>query len=192
MTGRFGFGAAAVAVALAAAALAGDGARPAAAEGATAGAEGAAAGAEVPFGFRHDASQPVEVSADRLRVSQTDGSATFSGNVVVGQGDMRLSAAEVRVEYATEPAAPGETRGRTRIRRLHATGGVTIVSGAEAAEAREAVYSIDEARVVMTGEVILTQGPNVLAGDRLTVNLADGTALIEGRVRTVLQPGATR
>lgn len=152
----------------------------------------AAQGAEVPFGFRHDSTLPVEVSADSLRVSQTDGTATFSGNVVVGQGEMRLAAAEVRVEYATDPpAAPGQ-QGRTRIRRLHASGGVTLVSGSEAAEAREAVYSVDEARVVMTGEVILTQGPNVLAGDRLTVNLADGTALVEGRVRTVLQPGATR
>jgi len=152
----------------------------------------AAQGAEVPFGFRHDSSLPVEVSADSLRVSQADGSATFSGNVVVGQGEMRLSAAEVRVEYAADPAAPGQARGPTRIRRLHASGGVTLVSGNEAAEAREAVYAVDEARVVMTGEVVLTQGPNVLAGDRLTVNLADGTALVEGRVRTVLQPGQDR
>lgn len=155
---------------------------------ATAGGAALAQGAQVPFGFRHDSSLPVEVSADRLQVSQSDGTAIFSGNVVVGQGEMRLAAAEVRVEYVTDPPAPGATQGRSRISRLHATGGVTLVSGAEAAEAREAVYSVDEGRVVMTGEVVLTQGPNVLAGDRVTVNLADGTALVEGRVRTVLQP----
>lgn len=146
-----------------------------------------AQGANVPFGIRQDASLPVEVSADRLSVSQADGSATFSGNVVVGQGEMRLSAAEVRVDYAAgADGRPG------RIVRLIATGGVTLVSGREAAEAREAVYSIDEATVVLTGEVILTQGGNVLSADRLLVNLADGTAVVEGRVRTILQPeGAT-
>jgi lipopolysaccharide export system protein LptA len=149
-----------------------------------------AQGARVPFGFRQDSSAPVEVSADRLQVSQSDGSATFTGNVVVGQGEMRLTAASVRVEYVTDAPAPGETQGRSRISRLHATGGVTLVSGAEAAEAREAVYSVDAGEVVMTGEVILTQGPNVLAGDKVTVNLNDGTALVEGRVRTVLQPAA--
>lgn len=161
----------------------------AAALGALAAGAALAQGAQVPFGFRQDSSLPVEVSADRLQVNQADGSAVFSGNVVVGQGEMRLTAAVVRVEYVTDPPAAGETRGRSRISRLHASGGVTLVSGEEAAEAREAVYSVDEGRVVMTGEVVLTQGPNVLAGDRVTVNLNDGTALVEGRVRTVLQPG---
>lgn len=149
---------------------------------ALAGAASAQQGTGVAFGgIRADTALPVEVTADQLSVNQEDGSATFSGNVVVGQGEMRLSAAEVRVEYAPE--------GRNRIERLHASGGVTLVSGAEAAEAQSAVYTIDSGEVVLSGEVLLTQGANTLAGQKLTVNLRTGTGIMEGRVRSVLQPG---
>ena len=44
-------------------------------------------------GLKQDTSLPVEVKADSLAVNQADGSATFTGNVLVGQGEMRLSAA---------------------------------------------------------------------------------------------------
>ena len=141
-----------------------------------------AQGAQVAFGgIRADTSLPVEVTADQLMVNQTDGTATFSGNVLVAQGEMRLSAAEVLVEYGTED--------RSRIERLHATGGVTLVSGADAAEAAEAVYTIDSGDVVMTGNVLLTQGANTITGQMLTVDLKSGTGRMEGRVKTVLQPG---
>lgn len=147
----------------------------------------AAQGADVAFGgLRHDPTLPVEVTADRLSIDQSDGTAVFSGNVVVGQGEMRLSAAEVRVRYATEGA--GDATGR--IQELIATGGVTLVSGAEAAEAREAVYTVATGVIVLTGDVVLTQGRNALSGDRLTVNLIEGTGVIEGRVRTIFQPAA--
>jgi lipopolysaccharide export system protein LptA len=148
-----------------------------------------AQGTAVPFGgLEHDASLPVEVSADRLEVDQKDGSAVFSGSVVVGQGTMRLSAERVRVEYAA--SGGGDATGR--IQRMHATGDVVLVNGAEAAEAQEAVYTIDSARIVMTGGVILTQGRNALSGDRFVVNLNDGSGVMEGRVRTILQPAPGR
>ncbi|SPH23614.1 Lipopolysaccharide export system protein LptA [Defluviimonas aquaemixtae] len=138
-------------------------------------------GASVAFGgLRADTGLPVEVTADQLTVDQNDGTAVFSGNVLVGQGEMRLSAAEVVVEYGGED--------QSRIERLHATGGVTLVSGAEAAEAEEAVYTIDSGEVVMTGNVLLVQGANTLSGQKLIVDLSTGTGRMEGRVKTVLQP----
>jgi lipopolysaccharide export system protein LptA len=145
-----------------------------------------AQGAQVPFGsFQHDTSAPVEVTAEQLSIDQSDGTAIFSGNVVVGQGEMRLTAATVRVRYAGQT---GDAAGR--IERLEASGGVTLVSGAEAAESREAVYTIDSGVIVMTGDVILTQGQNALSAQKLTVNLENGTGLLEGGVRTILQTGA--
>ncbi len=132
-------------------------------------------------GMRADTSAPVEVSADNLSVNQSDGSALFTGNVVIGQGEMRLSADEVTVEYAAG--------GQERIRSLTAVGSVTLVSGEDAAEAGQAVYDVDAGSVVLTGDVLLTQGQNVLSGDRVTVDLASGSAQVQGRVRSVLQPG---
>ena len=143
-----------------------------------------AQGAQIAFGgLKHDSSLPIEITAEQLTVDQADGSATFLGEVLIGQGEMRLSAAKVRVEYVTGEGSTGQ------ISKLHATGGVTLVNGAEAAEAAEAVYTVTSGVVVMTGSVILTQGQNALSGDRLTVNLAAGTGQMDGRVKTILQPG---
>ncbi|MDA5093042.1 LptA/OstA family protein [Aliiroseovarius sp. KMU-50] len=144
----------------------------------------ALAQAQVAFGgLKHDSTLPVEISADQLTVDQADGTAIFNGNVKIGQGDMRLSAAKVRVEYATGENSTGE------ISKLFATGGVTLVNGSEAAEAREAVYTIESGVVVMTGNVILTQGQNALSSDTLIVNLAAGTGTMEGRVKSIIQTG---
>ena len=59
-----------------------------------------AQGANVAFaGLKTDVSQPVQVVADQLSVNQTDGTASFSGNVVITQGDMRLQAGAVTIHY---------------------------------------------------------------------------------------------
>lgn len=140
-----------------------------------------AQGTQITFGgLKHDTSQPVEMASDMLQINQADGSAVFTGNVVIGQGTMRLSAGRVVVVYATG----GTTR---RISKMHATGGVVLVNGAEAAEASEAVYSIDDGNIVMTGNVILTQGQSALSSNRMVVNLKTGQATLEGRVKTILQ-----
>jgi len=139
-----------------------------------------AQGANVAFGgLKHDSSLPVEVTADQLNVDQGDGTAIFTGNVLVGQGEMRLTAAKLRVEYGAG----------SEIEKLIASGGVTLVNGAEAAEASDAVYTIKSGMVVMTGNVILTQGKSALSGSKLSVNLNTGSGVMSGRVKTILQTG---
>lgn len=142
----------------------------------------AAQGANIGFGnAEHDSSLPVEITADQLDVNQADGRAKFTGNVVVGQGEMRLTGAVVDVEYGENAT------GETEVKRLHASGGVTLFNGSEAAEGREAVYTLETGEVVMTGDVVLTQGENAMAGEKLTVNLDTGTGVMEGRVRVVFR-----
>lgn len=147
----------------------------------------AAQNATVAFGgLKHDSTLPVEITSDELAVDQGARTAVFSGSVVAGQGELRLTASKVVVEYAT---SNGEATGR--IDRLLASGGVTLVNGPEAAEARDAIYVISAGEVVMTGDVILTQGANALAGEKLTVDLNTGQGRMEGRVRTIFQTGGS-
>ena len=144
-----------------------------------------AQGASVEFGEAgFDGAQPIEVTSDALTVDQADGSAVFEGNVVVVQGALRLASDALRVEYAD--GTGGE---RTEIRRILASGGVTFVNDGDAAEAQEAVYSVAEGTIRMTGDVLVSQGPSALSGEALTVDLASGSGRMEGRVRTVLQAG---
>lgn len=144
-------------------------------------AAGAALAQSAGIGFgtvQADPDAPVEVTADNLSVDQKSGKAEFTGNVVVGQGVMRLSAPRLLVVYATEGG----------IERLEATGGVTLVSGEDAAEAERADYAVSDGVIVMTGKVLLTQGDNALAAEKMTVNLVTGTAQMAGRVKTILNP----
>jgi len=141
-----------------------------------------AQGTDITFGgIRADTSLPVEVVSDSLSVDQVSQRGVFTGNVVVTQGDMRLTAAEIEVEY--NEAGDG-------IDRLLARGGVTLVSGPDAAEADEAVYTIDSGDVVLTGNVVMTQGSAAISGQKLVMNLTTGKGRMEGRVTTTFLPGS--
>lgn len=141
---------------------------------ATAGAQGM----NVAFGgLNSDPGAPVEVSSDALSVNQENGSAEFTGNVVIGQGSFRLSAPRVLVIYDEE------TRG---IARLQAEGGVTLVSAEDAAEAEAADYDVSGGIIVMTGNVLLTQGQNAISSAKMTVDVRAGTAQMAGRVKTLI------
>jgi lipopolysaccharide export system protein LptA len=141
-----------------------------------------AQGTNVAFGtIRQDTTAPVEVTADNLAVDQATGKAVFEGNVVIGQGALQLSAQKVEVVYRAS---------NTGIASLEASGGVTLVSGADAAEAERADYDIDSGTIVMTGDVLLTQGLSALTAQKMTVDLKDGTARMSGRVKTILQNGS--
>jgi lipopolysaccharide export system protein LptA len=141
----------------------------------------AAQEAKIAFGdLTQDTSLPVEVTADSFAVNNADGSAVFTGNVAVKQGEMTLTAAEVRVEYSPD---------QTDIDRLIASGGVSITNLADSATAREAVYTIESGVIVLTGDVRLAQGPSTMQGQKLTINLTDGTGVMEGRVTTTFVPG---
>ncbi|MEO0386153.1 MAG: lipopolysaccharide transport periplasmic protein LptA [Pseudomonadota bacterium] len=142
-------------------------------------------GVDLAFGgIAHDSSQPVEITADSLSVDQTAQTAIFEGNVVVGQGTLRLGAARIDVRYSAESSTG-------QIERLEASGTVTLTNGAEAAEATRAVYTVADGSVVMEGDVLLTQGQNAISGERLRIDLDAGRAVMEGRVRTIFQPGTT-
>jgi|TARA_R110000787_G_scaffold54724_2_gene127022 lipopolysaccharide export system protein LptA len=129
-------------------------------------------------GIAADPSAPVEVTADNLNVDQDTGSAVFSGNVVIGQGDLRLSAPSVQVSYAAETGD---------ITRLQASGGVTFATATEAAEAQSADYNLASGLLTLNGDVMLTQGKSALSSDSMILDLNAGTAQMSGRVRTVFQ-----
>jgi len=124
----------------------------------------AAVGQQVPFGASHDASQPVEITSDRLDLDPAD---------------------RVEVSYDEGGGAAAGT-----VRRMVATGNVTLSNGEEAAEAERATYDVATGRVEMEGNVLLTQGGNALSSQRLRIDLNAGTGQLEGRVQTIFVPGS--
>lgn len=138
-----------------------------------------AQGTDMAFGtVSRDPDAPVEVTADHLAVDDNAGSAVFSSNVIVGQGDMRITAPRVEVRYKADGSG---------IESVVATGGVTLVSGEDAAEGERADYDIETGVIVMRGNVLVTRGLNAISSDTMTVNMDTGRARMEGRVKSVLQ-----
>lgn len=131
-----------------------------------------------------DPDAPVEITADELQVNRETGIATFTGNVLVVQSGLRMTADVIEVTYVEDPAD-----GVSPIKQVVATGNVLLVNGDEAAEGDKAVFTPDEDRVIVTGNVLLTQGQTALSGGRLVVDLETGSGVMEGRVKTVFTPG---
>ena len=124
-------------------------------------------------------SLPVEVTADALNVAQASNTAEFVGNAKAIQGDMRLGADKVVVTYNQEQSA---------IETVIATGNVVFTNGTEVAEANKAVYRLGSSAVVLTGNVLLLQGPNAISGDTLTLDLNTNKGSMRGHVKTVFVP----
>ncbi len=80
----------------------------------------------------------------------------------------------------------------SRINRIEASGNVYFVTPSQTIRGDRAVYTVTNDEVVVTGDVILTQGQNVLTGGRLTYNTRTETARMEGasggRIRGVFYP----
>lgn len=147
-------------------------------------------------GFARNRDEPVRINADQLEVRDKDKVAVFSGNVVVTQGDTTLTAKDLQVYYDGSVAAPEEGAGfkQGQIRKLEASGGVVVRTKDQTATGETGVFEMKSSTVTLTGKpVVLTQGPNVIRGQKLVVNLVSGVSRFEGgRVESLIVPGSLK
>ena len=178
-------------------------------------------------GFARNRNEPVKIDANRLEVHDKDKLAVFSGNVYVQQGDTNMRCPELKVFYEGEvkgaaknsnapagetksPPAPAsapaagkasttENNVQQRIRRLEALGGVIVNSKDQKATGDRADFDIKANTVTLFGNVVVTQGPNVMKGDKLIVDLTTSRARMEagtkttpGRVQGLFVPGSVK
>jgi lipopolysaccharide export system protein LptA len=115
---------------------------------------------------------------------RSDGTLTLSNEVELTQGENRF-----RADRMSGLNQSGDSR-------IEASGNVYFVTPTQTIRGDRATYSTSDDTIVVTGDVILTQGENVATGSRLTYNTRTEAARIEGgqggRVRGVFYPGSTR
>lgn len=140
---------------------------------------------------------PISIDADKLQVFDKEQRAVYTGNVVVVQGETTMKAAHMTVFYernnqeaqATENAGGGP--GGAALKRVEAKGDVVITSKDQVAKGDNGVLDRENDRMILTGNVSLSQGENITKGERLFYNLSSGIATVEGgRVRSLLIPGS--
>jgi lipopolysaccharide export system protein LptA len=157
-------------------------------------------------GFSQNRDQPVHIEAATLEVRDKDKMATFSGDVRVKQGDTGLRCKSLLVFYeggkdagrngkSLQSATPGPS-GEQKIKRLEARGSVVVTHKQQTVTGNLGIFDMKSNTVTLIGNVMMTQGKNVLRGDRLVVDLTSGVSRVEsgkngsGRVQGLFQPGS--
>jgi lipopolysaccharide export system protein LptA len=97
----------------------------------------------------------------------------------------------------TKPALAGP-KGAQNIRRIEARGGVTVITKDQNASGDLGVYDLIAKTITLTGNVVVSQGQNVIHGERVVVDTVSGNARVESnnqggggtptRVRALIQP----
>jgi lipopolysaccharide export system protein LptA len=165
---------------------------------------GPGAGAPQPGGLTSQSNGPIDITADNGTYDNATCESTWTGSAEVLQGNTRLRAREIRAFMKHKAASAADQSSCGAAERIEADGDVYYVTPDQNARGDHAVYSADANLIVMTGDVILVQGKNVVHGDRLTIHTQTRAAQMEsaaqgrgtpGRVRAVFyqqaQPGAS-
>ena len=139
--------------------------------------------------------QPISIDADKLVYYDKEHKAIYTGNVVVIQGDTKMTctAMTVFLDHAPTPAAdhapaqgakqpPDAQSGPTAdagVKRLEAKGPVTVISKTQVATGDNGTYDKTEGKVYLIGHVTLSDGQNVTKGDKLTYDLKTAEATVD-------------
>lgn len=142
---------------------------------------------------------PVNVAADKLEVVDSKNLAIYVGHVDVTQGDARLQADRIEIQYTGSGNAnsnrPGSGFGAYRV--ITAKGNVFYTTPDQVVRGDKAVYRVSTNTITMTGDVILTQDSGVIRASTLVLNVKTGDASFKAkevgrrakdRVRSVFFP----
>jgi lipopolysaccharide export system protein LptA len=150
-------------------------------------------------GFSQNRDKPIRINSATLEVRDKEKMATFAGDVHLVQGDTTLKSKTLVVFYdddgaaksANGPAAATASQSKQQIRRAEAKGGVIVTQKDQTATGDNGVFDMRANTVTLLGNVVISQGLNVVRGERLTVDMTTGVSRVEGgRVQALIQPGS--
>lgn len=145
---------------------------------------------------------PIDIEADNSDFSNATCVSTWSGSAEALQGNARLRADVIKAFFKPKPAStkpPTQTGASPEQQsncgdtdRIEAHGNVFYQTPDQIAKGDDAVYTADANLIVMTGDVVVLQGKNVVRGDRLTIHTQDKVALMESNAKGRGTPGRVR
>lgn len=110
---------------------------------------------------------PVKVTADRFEIAEGENLATFSGNVVVVQGTLTVTANKLIVHYGD--------KGATDIKTLEAIGNVKIVTPEQEVTGDRGDYDPKSRVMKVRGNVRAKSATGTVTAPELLVNFATNT-----------------
>ena len=158
-------------------------------------------------GFQMNRDQPVKIESNTLEVRDKSQQATFMGSVKLTQGETILQCNTLVIFYEENAAPAGPKKGAPataqksggglggqQIKRAEAKGDVRVTQKDQTARGDSGVFDVKSNSVTLIGNVVLTQGTNVVRGDRMFVDLNTGISRVESdkakRVESLFNPSA--
>jgi len=126
-----------------------------------------------PILGQHNNNASITIDSDSFQADLNGKTGTWSGNVVVVQDDTKMRANTVRMTTVNGKADKIMASGNVVVDSPK-TGTVTGDNG---------VYNVVPRTVLMTGNVVMKKGKDVMRGAQLTVNLVTGQAVLGGGVK---------
>lgn len=138
-----------------------------------------------------DRQQAVDIAADSVDIDEAAGVSTYSGNVEINQGSIRVQAAKVVVEHKPGQRRMIKASGKPARFRQLPDNSKEYVNG----QAQRIEYGLDSEELVLIGKAKLTQGKDSFSSDRIvydrvrSVVKAGAAASGKERVKVTIQPG---
>jgi lipopolysaccharide export system protein LptA len=148
-----------------------------------------------------DSKAPINIDAGRLDFFDKESKLVYSGGVVARQGTATLKSKTLTIFLVKDAmkksreapaAAPAGGSSSDQVRRMEASGPVTITSKDQVGTGNRGVYDKAKNRVYLIGNPVLTQGVNIVRGGpkaQLIYDLNTSRAHITGgRVQSIIVP----
>jgi len=137
---------------------------------------------------------PVDITADELETANNACTSIWRGHAEALQENARLRADVLTADFEVKAkgAAPaagasqgagGQTSGCGNLIRLKADGSVYYVTPTQKVHGDNGVYEAATTTLTITGDVVATQGQNVLRGTRMVFNTQTGQGHMEGTAK---------
>lgn len=116
--------------------------------------------------------QPIDIEADMLNINDKTSEAEFIGRVNARQGKMTMRSAKLLVNYSGDDSGSAAPGANAKIKSIRAEGRVLINTGNDQATTSDwALYRASDQTMTIGGNVVLTQGENVIKGDELVIDM---------------------
>lgn len=136
-------------------------------------------------GLGMNSNEPIQFESEQLEVHDQDRTAVFTGHVIVRQGPTVLKTDLLTVHYVGGQVGDGTQQ----VSRLDAQGNVLVTSTEQTASGDAATFDTTANTILLTGNVVLTQGDNVIRGAKLLIDIDSGQAkMLGGRVQMLIAP----
>ena len=151
------------------------------------------------FALPSDRSQPISLVADRATFNEKTGITTYSGNVIIEQGSMKLQANSIvanmnsRKEISVITASGGPARFQQK---------TDPAKGPAKGQAQKIIYNAETGIITLTGSALLEQDGASIQGNTLKYSMNKGDIVAEGtpnktgsssgRVQIVIPPSSSK